>query len=60
MLACKRQHEGVVAVLLTAGAEMFIQDSRGRTARDTASKRNNKKILDLLQGKEQVRLWWWW
>jgi hypothetical protein len=29
MLACKRQHEAVVRALLTAGAEIFIRDSRG-------------------------------
>lgn len=56
MLACKRQHEAVVDVLVTAGAEMFVQDSRGRTARDTAQKRNNKNIIAMLQSCQQVRL----
>jgi ankyrin repeat protein len=56
MLACKRQHVSVVEALLIAGAEMFIKDSRGRTARDTALKRNNKDILNMLQSRRQVRL----
>jgi len=33
MLACKRQHEAVVRALLTAGAEIFIRDSRGACLR---------------------------
>ena len=56
MLACKRQHEAVVSVLLTAGAEMFVTDSRGRTARDTAQKRHNKNITAMLKSSRQVRL----
>ncbi|CAM9991766.1 unnamed protein product, partial [Sphacelaria rigidula] len=48
MLACKRGHEDVVRVLLTAGAELHQKDSRGRTARDTASKRHHETILAML------------
>lgn len=56
MLACKRGHEEVVRVLLTAGAELHQKDSRGRTARDTASKRNHDKILAMLNPAKQMRL----
>lgn len=56
MLACKRGHEEVVRVLLTAGAELHQKDSRGRTARDTASKRSHEKILAMLHPSKQMRL----
>lgn len=56
MLACKRGHEEVVRVLLTAGAELHQKDSRGRTARDTASKRSHEMILAMLHPSKQMRL----
>lgn len=56
MLACKRGHEEVVRVLLTAGAELHQKDSRGRTARDTASKRSHETILAMLHPSKQMRL----
>lgn len=56
MLACKRGHEEVVRVLLTAGAELHQKDSRGRTARDTASKRSHETILAMLNPSKQMRL----
>lgn len=56
MLACKRGHEEVVRVLLTAGAELHQKDSRGRTARDTASKRHHESILAMLHAAKQIRL----
>lgn len=56
MLACKRGHEEVVRVLLTAGAELHQKDSRGRTARDTASKRSHDTILAMLHPSKQMRL----
>lgn len=56
MLACKRGHEEVVRVLLTAGAELHQKDSRGRTARDTASKRHHESILAMLHPAKQMRL----
>lgn len=56
MLACKRGHEEVVRVLLTAGAELHQKDSRGRTARDTASKRHHETILAMLHPAKQMRL----
>lgn len=56
MLACKRGHEDVVRVLLTAGAELHQKDSRGRTARDTASKRHHETILAMLHPAKQMRL----
>lgn len=56
MLACKRGHEEVVRVLLTAGAELHQKDSRGRTARDTASKRSHESILAMLHPTKQMRL----
>ena len=56
MLACKRGHEEVVRVLLTAGAELHQKDSRGRTARDTAYKRSRETILAMLHPSKQIRL----
>lgn len=56
MLACKRGHEEVVRVLLTAGAELHQKDSRGRTAKDTASKRSHETILAMLHPSKQMRL----
>lgn len=48
MLACKRGNAKVVRVLLAAGAEMFLRDTRGRTARDAASKKGHDDIANSL------------
>lgn len=56
MLSCKRGHIDVVKVLLCAGAELSVKDSKGRVARDQASRRGNEKILELLNPATQMRL----
>jgi ankyrin repeat protein len=56
MLACKRGHAEVVQVLLTAGCELSIRDSRGRTARDTAKRRQNFALMQLLDPDVQLHL----
>jgi ankyrin repeat protein len=56
MLACKRGHAEVVQVLLTAGCELSIRDSRGRTARDTAKRRQNFALMQLLNPDVQLHL----
>jgi ankyrin repeat protein len=56
MLACKRGHAEVVQVLLTAGCELSIRDSRGRTARDIAKRRQNFALMQLLDPDVQLHL----
>jgi len=44
MLACKRGHVKVVDCLLEAGAELYLKDSRGRTAKDIAARKGFKEM----------------
>jgi len=39
LLACKRAHVSVITRLITAGCELWVKDSRGRTARDVVRRR---------------------
>ena len=55
MLACKRGHDKVVEVLVSMGAEIFMRDCRGRTARDTATRRQHLNLLPWLDTQVQVR-----
>ena len=55
-LACKRGHVQVVKVLVTAGGELWIQDSRGRCAREIAQRRDMKEIVELLDSNVQLDL----
>ncbi|KAI2492633.1 hypothetical protein MHU86_21909 [Fragilaria crotonensis] len=56
MLACKREHVNVVQVLVGFGCELFIRDSRGRTATDVATRENRKDLLRLLEPAKQIEL----
>ena len=56
MLACKREHVNVVHVLVGFGCELFIRDSRGRTAADVATRENRKDLLRLLEPAKQIEL----
>lgn len=56
MLACKRGHVNVVRVLVTEGCEIWIRDSRGRTAKDMAVRKNAKELAKLLDPDVQVNL----
>jgi len=49
-------HHKVVQTLLEAGAELCVKDSKGRVARDQASRRGQEKILDLLQPARRMEL----
>ena len=39
LLACKRSHVSVIHRLVAAGCELWVKDSRGRTARDVVQRR---------------------
>lgn len=54
MLACKRGHERCAEVLVSMGAEIYMVDRRGRTARDTATRRNHFGLLRWLTTQAQV------
>lgn len=56
MLACKREHISVVRVLVTFGCELYMKDSRGRAARDVATRKNSKALLKLLEPSKQIEL----
>jgi ankyrin repeat protein len=56
MLACKRGHVNVVRALVTAGCELCVRDSRGRTAKDMAVRRNLSELCKLLDPDVQVNL----
>lgn len=56
MLACKRENVDVVRVLVTAGCELQIKDTRGRTAKDVAQRKNCIAVLGLLEPAKQVEL----
>ena len=54
MLASKRGHVACVDVLITMGAEVYILDSRDRTARDSALRKNFLTILPYLDTQFQI------
>ena len=56
LLACKRGNVQVVRVLVTAGCELCIVDSKGRTAREVARRRDNKELVDMLDPSVQIDL----
>ena len=56
MLACKREHVDVVRVLVSFGCELFIRDSRGRTAADEAARKSRSDLLMLLEPAKQIEL----
>ena len=49
MLACERGHEDIVHSLLSAGANVNLQDNNGVTALMTASEHNHISIINMLQ-----------
>lgn len=54
MLASKRGHLACVDVLITMGAEVHILDSRDRTARDSALRKNFLTVLPYLDTQFQM------
>lgn len=56
MLACKRGHLDAAKVLVTSGCELMLRDSRGRTARAMAKRKNAKELLELLKPTMQIEL----
>ena len=56
LLACKRGHVDVVRALITAGCELWVQDSRGRCAREIAQRREMKDLVPLLDANVQLDL----
>ena len=56
LLACKREHISVVKVLVKSGCELFYKDTRGRTARDIAVRKESPILLRLLNPSKQVEL----
>ena len=49
MLACERGHEDIVHSLLSAGANVNLQDNNGWTALMRASKHNHVSIINLMK-----------
>lgn len=56
LLACKRGNTAVVRVLVTAGCELSVKDSRGRTVRQVAQRREQKELVELLDPSVQIDL----
>ena len=46
LLACKRAHVAVLKRLVTAGCELWVKDSRGRTARHVVQRRYDLATRD--------------
>lgn len=55
-MACRRDKIDVARVLVTAGCELSVKDSRGRTAQELAVRKNQKELFDILDPAVQVGL----
>lgn len=56
LLACRRGNIDVARVLVTAGCELSVRDSRGRTAQELAVHKNQKCLVEILDPAVQIGL----
>merc|ERR1719223_889986 len=56
MLACKRGHIDTTIALISAGSEIMLRDSRERTARDAAYRKDMIDLANLMKPEIQISL----
>ena len=53
-LACKRGNVDVARILIMAGCELWVKDTRGRTTREVAQQHDMKELVAILDSNVQL------